>query len=256
MASTVWPQEAPFDTTGGDGWRNRLRELQITAPPGAATDMETIVRTLEEDIVLWRLLPRERLVEDALMARFGAKRHLVRRSLDELERMGLVERLRNRGVRVRFYDDSESAAIFSFRTLIEPAAVDEMDLPPSPEALAELRAIQDRHDAACDAGDLVAVFRSNAAFHRALFALCPNPFLVDAIERAALQAHAVRFAAVQEPKALLQARADHHAMLEALEKADDAALRVLFRQHLINALDARHRMTRTLPREAPLPGPR
>ncbi len=233
-----------------------MHEQKITAQPEAAADMETIVRALEEDIVLWRLLPRERLVEDALMARFGAKRHLVRRSLDELERMGLVERLRNRGVRVRFYDDSESAAIFSFRTLIEPAAVDEMDLPPAPEAMAELRAIQDRHDAACDAGDLAAVFRSNAAFHRALFALCPNPFLVDAIERAALQAHAVRFAAVQEPEALLRARSDHHAMLAALEDADADTLRALFRQHLNNALDARHRMTRTLPQEAPTPLPR
>jgi DNA-binding GntR family transcriptional regulator len=218
-----------------------------------ATDVADIVRQLEEDIVLWRLLPKERLVEDTLMARFGAKRHQVRSALDELQRMGLVERIRNRGVQVRHYDDEETAALCSFRTLIEPAAVAEMSLPPSPEAMAELRAIQDLHDAACDAGDLVAVFRTNAAFHRSLFSLCPNPFLVAAIERAALQAHAVRFAAVQEQAALDQARQDHHAILDALMRNDPEFLRELFRQHLLNALDVRHRMTRALREGTPQP---
>jgi aryl carrier-like protein len=143
-----------------------LPDLSAAPLPAKATDVAGIVRQLEEDIVLWRLLPRERLVEDALMARFGAKRHQVRSALDALQRMGLVERLRNRGVQVRHYDDAETIALLNFRTLIEPAAVAEMSLPPAPEAMERLRAIQDRHDAACEAGDLAAVFRSTAACSR------------------------------------------------------------------------------------------
>jgi DNA-binding GntR family transcriptional regulator len=228
-----------------------LPDLSAAPLPAKATDVAGIVRQLEEDIVLWRLLPRERLVEDALMARFGAKRHQVRSALDALQRMGLVERLRNRGVQVRHYDDAETIALLNFRTLIEPAAVAEMSLPPAPEAMERLRAIQDRHDAACEAGDLAAVFRTNADFHRGLFALCPNPFLVAAIDRSALQAHAVRFSAVQDRAALDQARRDHHAMLEALEGSDDEKLRDLFRQHLLNAHDVRRRMTRALPGAEP-----
>ncbi|KKM86572.1 hypothetical protein LCGC14_1277600, partial [marine sediment metagenome] len=109
-----------------------------------------------------------------------------------------------------------------------------------------LEAIQSRHDAAVAASDLAAVFRSNADFHRALFALCPNQFLVSAIERAALQAHAVRFTAVQEPPALQRAQADHHAMLAAMRDADRQKLAALCREHLENALSARERMTRSL----------
>ena len=79
---------------------DRLGHTDVRAPipaqPGAHT-LPGIVDKLETDIVFGRLHPRERLIEDDLMARFGAKRHLVRQALVELERMGLVRRTRNRG---------------------------------------------------------------------------------------------------------------------------------------------------------------
>ncbi|KKM14084.1 hypothetical protein LCGC14_1709690, partial [marine sediment metagenome] len=101
-------------------------------------DMDSIVGTLEEDIVLWRILPGERLVEDVLMARFDAKRHVIRRALDVLERMGLAERLRNRGAQVRTYHDAEVTDLFAYRSLLEPSAVALMQLPPPAEEMAGL----------------------------------------------------------------------------------------------------------------------
>ena len=44
----------------------------------------TLASALEFDILFGRLKPRERLVEDALMQRFGVKRHAVRQALVEL----------------------------------------------------------------------------------------------------------------------------------------------------------------------------
>ncbi|KAF0676023.1 GntR family transcriptional regulator [Profundibacterium mesophilum] len=209
------------------------------------SDLNDIVSQLEEDIVLWRLQPEERLVEDALMARFGAKRHVVRSALDTLTRMGLVDRPRNRGALVRLYGDGEVAALFDFRRLIEPAAAQMIALPPDRDALARLRQLQGRHDAAVAKNDLAAVFRSNAAFHTALFALCPNPFLVNAVEGAALQAHAVRFSGVQDRAALERSRDDHHAMLDAMEAGDGAALVRIATAHLDNAAKARARILRS-----------
>src|SRR5450631_4064783 len=49
-----------------------------------------IVAQLEEDIVLGYVHLRERLVEDALMERFSAKRYAVREALAQLARLGLV----------------------------------------------------------------------------------------------------------------------------------------------------------------------
>ncbi len=72
----------------------------VTAIDGGEA-MQQALDTLEEDIVFGRLHPRERLTEDALMARFGLKRHVVRQALAELELMGVVERKRNVGAVVR-----------------------------------------------------------------------------------------------------------------------------------------------------------
>jgi DNA-binding GntR family transcriptional regulator len=57
---------------------------------GDAELLRTLVSSLEEDIVLGRLHPRERLIEDELMRRFAAKRHVVRRALADLQQMGIV----------------------------------------------------------------------------------------------------------------------------------------------------------------------
>jgi DNA-binding GntR family transcriptional regulator len=42
-------------------------------------NLTEIIDTLEEDIVFGRRRPRERLVEDDLVAQFGAKKHRYRR---------------------------------------------------------------------------------------------------------------------------------------------------------------------------------
>src|SRR5690606_32587948 len=67
----------------------------------ARVAMETVVRRLEEEIVLGRLRPRERLLEEDLARAFDTKRHVVRAALAELESMGIVVRQPNRGAAVR-----------------------------------------------------------------------------------------------------------------------------------------------------------
>ena len=62
-----------------------------------------VIRRLEEDIIFGRFAPGSRLVEDTLMARYGASRHFVRQALFQLERQGIVLREKNIGATVRFY---------------------------------------------------------------------------------------------------------------------------------------------------------
>jgi len=60
-----------------------------------------LVAALQEDIVLGRLAPGTRLVEEELAERFRTKRHVLREAFIELERFGLIERKPNRGASVR-----------------------------------------------------------------------------------------------------------------------------------------------------------
>ena len=59
-----------------------------------------IVQSLDEDIVFGVFYPKQKLTEDELLTRFGVKRHVIREVLAQLNVMGLVERLPNRGAYV------------------------------------------------------------------------------------------------------------------------------------------------------------
>src|SRR5271165_3915302 len=71
------------------------------APARPPTAVEMIARRIEEDIVLGRRHPRERLIELDLCDLFQTHRGDVRLALFELERKGLIERIPNRGAMVR-----------------------------------------------------------------------------------------------------------------------------------------------------------
>lgn len=209
----------------------------VTAIDGGDA-MEQALDTLEEDIVFGRLHPRERLTEDALMARFGLKRHVVRQVLAELEQMGVVERKRNVGAVVRAFDAHEVVELYGLREVLECHAAALIALPVPPARLQALIDIQQRHDVAVAAGDARAVFRINQAFHRELFALTDNAVLQQAIGEYARRTHPIRFGTLAAAAYRERARQEHWAMIEALREGRRDDLVALCRRHLLPSRDA------------------
>ncbi|MEX3958490.1 GntR family transcriptional regulator [Trinickia sp. EG282A] len=202
------------------------------------SNIERVSDLLEEEIVLGMLHPRERLVEDDLCDRFTLKRHVVRQVLVELERRGLVERRRNVGALVKSYSPREVHELYAVREILETNAAARIALPVAHERLQELTDIQRAHDAAAMAGDSRALFRANMAFHRALFALCDNAALTEAIGEYARRTHAIRSASLLFAHYVEKAVSEHHQMLEALVSLDRQALVELCRNHLAPSRDA------------------
>jgi DNA-binding GntR family transcriptional regulator len=198
-----------------------------------ADTLRAVVSTLEQDIVLGRLHPRERLVEDDLMRRFSVKRHVIRQALTELEQMAVVERVPNRGALVRVYAAEDIQQLYVVRDLLEAQAARLIPMPMAKADLDELRQVQTLHDRAVAEGDLGQVFRSNVDFHNLLFAKTGNVYLTEAIKQFAMRTHGIRFYCLTYPGYLEQARKEHWLMIEAIEACDDAALVQLCRQHLL-----------------------
>ncbi|MBQ0821726.1 GntR family transcriptional regulator [Microvirga terrae] len=205
----------------------------------ASTDrVRLVANALEEDIVLGWLQPRERLIEEDIAARFDVKRHVVREAIAELERMGLVERVQNKGATVRMMSPTDVRQIYFVREALETLAAREIPLPPRPETIARLIEIHGQHSAAVENGDARAAFRANMAFHTALFEACGNPHLIEAIRTLAQKAHGVRSYTAANPMLLARARDDHQAMIEALEASDRERLIQLCQDHLRPAREA------------------
>lgn len=191
-----------------------------------------IARKLEEDVVLGRRHPRERLVEQDLCDAFDTHRGDIRLALFELEKRGIVERIPNRGAIVRDLKPKEVSEIYSVREELEVMAVRILPLPVSNGDILRLEAVQRDHGMAVDAGDLLAVFHSNVQFHRTLFGLCGNACLIETIENLAQKVSGIRSYAYANPGALNDARRDHMAMIESLRQGHRDELIMLTRCHL------------------------
>ncbi len=203
-----------------------------------AERVRSVAAMLEEEIVLGWLLPRERLVEEELAERLAVKRHVVREALADLERVGLVERIPNRGAVVKLLDPVEVRQIYSVREALETLAAQQIPLPASATVLDELRAVQQRHAVAVESADARAAFRANMQFHETLFGACGNPHLVELIQGLAQKVHGARSITAASPEHLGLARDEHAAMVDALAAGDRDRLVALCRQHLGPSRDA------------------
>ena len=191
---------------------------------------ENLVAALQEDIVLGRLAPGARLVEEELTQRFHTKRHVLREAFIELERFGLIERRPNRGASVRQLTLEDVNQIYAVREILERAAAARMVF--DKKHYQGIEAAQERHDAAVAAGDAKAVFRANFEFHDTLFAACGNPYLAAAIDDFRRKTHVVWSYAIVKPEYFRNAQREHRAMLRALREGDRKRLIELCAAHL------------------------
>lgn len=196
------------------------------------TMADVIATGLEEDIVLGRRHPRERLIEQDLCDRFSTHRGDVRLALFELEKKGIVQRIPNRGAIVRDLTPKEVMEIYAVREELEVMAVRILPFPVAPTRLAELKKIQARHAAAIGNDDMLSVFYANLDFHQTLFELCGNACLIETIKTLEQKIYGIRFYANAFPEALEQARRDHVDMIEALRGSRRDELIKITRQHL------------------------
>ncbi len=203
-----------------------------------ASQVRRVVETLEEDIAFGYMHPRERLIEDELLERFGLKRHVVRQVLAELEQIGLVERKKNFGALVKSYSVKEVVDLYIVRDILETNCARQIKLPVPAEKMEQLELIQKKHDAAVMESNLQVAFRMNLAFHKALFSLSDNPVLTELIELTAQRTHIVRSLTIVVPQILEQSRQDHRQMINALRTGDQDRLVELCRAHLLPSRDA------------------
>lgn len=196
-----------------------------------APRLTDIVQRLEEEIALGLLRPRERLVEDDLLARFNVKRHVVRQVLAELEMMGMVTRRPNRGAVVRDFTTLEVEHIYFVRELLERAAVEVMPLPVAADVAATLARLHAQHCAAVKAGRLRDVFRLNLLFHQTFFEACGNGPLTEAISQFAFKAHAIQSYTIANPNLLARVCKEHAQFLKLVRGTDRQALIELVAKH-------------------------
>lgn len=214
-----------------------LGENNLGAKGISAQHVTEVVQTLEEDILLGRIYPRERLVEENLATRFDIKRHVVRLALAELETAGLVVRSAGKGVVVMEYKLEEVEQLYDMRDLLESEAARRIPYPVPDKELMHIQAAAEQYSQAVASMNMRLVIRANKLFHELTYALCGNIFLSRTIDQMAQRSNLVRFSSSTDPTQLRRACDEHFAILAALRARDRDHLAGLCIAHIQPARD-------------------
>lgn len=191
-----------------------------------------ICDALQQEIIFGQLRPRERLIEDELIARFDTTRHAVRNAFVRLDQLGLVVRHPNRGVQVRDYSEQEVEELYEIREVLESRAAARMPLPASPALITELSRIASEHREVSRTNEFSELFRLNNEFHETFFAAAGNLQLAEAIRHYAVATHPIRNRAFRDSDHRRAAADEHHAIVEAMEQGDRKQLVKLCVDHI------------------------
>ncbi|WP_116450563.1 GntR family transcriptional regulator [Blastococcus litoris] len=156
----------------------------------ASAAQATAERALREAILRGDMPPGYRLVEAELVALTGVSRSAVRLAIDALAAEGLVERIQNKGARVRVVSTEEAIAITECRMPLEGLLARKAAERLTDSEADRLRAHLHTMVAAVDSGDVLKYSALIQQLHGMVGEAARHPIAADLVGR--LQAQLVR----------------------------------------------------------------
>ncbi|WP_125130499.1 GntR family transcriptional regulator [Microbacterium sp. 10M-3C3] len=191
-----------------------------------------LTQRIREAILAAEFAPHQRLIEADLSERYDASRAAVRTALMNLAGEGLVERLPNRGARVRAITVEEAVEIVEVRigleTLVARKAAENL----TPEGAATLAALRAEIERTAAAGDLVSYSRANQELDRLLRAYSGHGTASTLLERLHAQSARHQFRLAFAPGRAAQSAPEHVAIIDAVLAQDPDAAERATRDHL------------------------
>jgi len=199
---------------------------------------QRVTDVIRDAIIRGEYVPNQRLVEADLSAAFSASRATVRTALLELAGEGLVERLPNRGSRVRAISVDEAIEILEVRIGVEglcaaktAASLTDEDA----EAFGRLRTAMIESVAE---GDLVEYARLNRYLDVRIRELSNHATASDVLARLHAQSVRHQFKLSSRPQRAKVSVWEHAAIIDAVVARDPDAAEKAVRSHLLSVIDA------------------
>lgn len=190
------------------------------------------VEAVRDAIAHGDMAPGQRLVEDELAEAFGATRASVRAALIDLTAAGLVERVRNRGARVRVVTRREAIEITECRRALEGLCAAKAAERITDEDARALEAIGARLRRAVADSDPVQYSKLNRQLHQSIVHVSGQRAAMDLLDRLNAQLVRHRFQLSLKPGRPRQSLPEHLDMIDAIVCHDSARAEKATRDHL------------------------
>jgi DNA-binding GntR family transcriptional regulator len=202
------------------------------------TDPGAVAHVIREAIVEGEFAPNQRLVEADLAQQFGASRGGVRAALFELANEGLVERVQNRGARVRAVTLDEAVEISEVRMVVEGLCAAKAAEQVTPREKAGLRSLGEEMRAAVADGHVVRYSELNQALHRRIVEIGGQVTAEGVLERLRAQNVRHRFRLALMPGRPSVSLTEHLAIIDAICAHTPEAAERAMRAHLLSVIEA------------------
>lgn len=199
---------------------------------GRDEEQLTVIRKLEEDIIFRAFNPGQRLIEDVLMARYNTSRHFVRQALVQMERLGIVKKVKNIGATVVIFSPQDVQNIYDVLEILIRQAIHSIDLPASAQFIGELETLNQIHRDSYASGEVRRTHETNDNFHFALFAACKNRYLFKSIQDYIALTLPMRARYVFDPELRAHFMRQHDQIIALMSGTDRWALAQLCVEHV------------------------
>ena len=196
-----------------------------------------LTQQLRDAIQNAEFAPHQRLIEADISERYGASRASVRTALLNLTNEGLVERLPNRGARVRAITVDEAVEIVEVRMGLESLVARKAAENLGSADRSQLRALRSRIEKAAAAGDLVAYSRANQELDQSIRDISGHATAVQLLERLRAQSARHQFRLAFVPGRAATSAPEHIAIIDAILARDADAAEKATRAHLAGIVD-------------------
>ncbi|MFE7447307.1 GntR family transcriptional regulator [Streptomyces chartreusis] len=193
---------------------------------------------LRQAILHGEMAPAQRLVENELAEQFGVTRASIRAALIDLEAQGLVERIRNRGSRVRVVTVEEAVAITECRMVLEGLCAAKAAVAASDEQLTVLADLGTAMTKAVNDGEPMTYSELNQELHARIREFSGQRTAVELLERLNAQLVRHRFQLALRPGRPQHSLNEHLAMIETIRARDPQAAETAVRAHLASVIEA------------------
>ena len=197
----------------------------------------TAEQRLRNEITRGAVVPGQRLVEPELGERYGVTRNSARLALDVLIAEGLVERIPNRGARVRLVSTSEAVAIMECRQVLDGLLSRKAAQNATEGQIDRLRANLERMKRAVADHELLEYWSLLQEHHRLLTEAARQPLASSLVER--LQGPVIRhrFQLLLRPGRAQQSLAELTQVVEAVAKHQPDSAESAARANLQGVID-------------------
>ncbi len=207
-------------------------------PVAGAPGRRLAAERLRRAILAGDMAPGQRLVEEELAGTLGVTRASLRAALFDLTAEGLVERIPNRGARVRTISVDEAVAIIECRMVLEGlCAAKAAERVTEPEA-ARLRQLGADMERSVADGEPLKYSALNHELHRLVRELAAQPVAAGLLERLNGQLVRHQFQLSLRPGRPQQSLPQHLAMITAIAGRQPAEAEEATRRHLRSVIAA------------------